>query len=209
MTITISDEDWGQFYKLVFRVKRSIKYHDLLHGHFEFWSNFVAASYIIVGGLVVAVGGEIQQITSAGLFILSSTSAILIIFKFQRRNQVHMSLRQQYQKLDVWLKNVEVLEEITADNIVHGNKRLADIEIDEPTVLRVLNIVCYNETVIALKYHDADYYDVPAHRRWICKFGNFGTHENFKKTKPPILNTEETQQMQLNQVGHDKGEAAA
>ena len=188
--MTSEDQTWDEFQHLVFGVKVSIKYHDYLQGHYKFWANVIASVFIVVGGLIVAFGGGNDYITNAGLFVLSSTSALLSILKLRDNYHLHLSLRKQFQKLDTWLKNVEVQDRITPEVIVEGNSRRADIEIDEPTMLRVLSILCHNETVISLGYQHGRYYEIPTAQRLFCKFRDIGKFDDFKVTNPPILSQE-------------------
>ena len=187
--MTVNENNWKEFDNLLFSVRVSIRYHDHMQKHYIFWSVLIATAIVIGGGLIVALGTDVSKVTTASLFVLSSSGALVQLFRLHERYHSHKNLRQQFQKLSMWLKNVEVTDQITPDNIAEGNKRRTEIEVDEASVLRVLAIVCHNETVIALGIKDGRFYQIPWYRRLFCKFSDFGTHENFKLIKPPILIT--------------------
>ncbi len=140
--------------RLWIAVRISAKYHDLRQGHFGWLSDSITFSSILLGLTSVylfAINSELAICWKlAPGFIVATINAISLVFKFREKYQTHIELRRRFQNLDVWLTNLQINDGITADAITEGNVKRTEIEVNEPKTLRVLAVMCHNETVISM-----------------------------------------------------------
>ena len=88
----------------------------------------------------------------APLAAITVISSLLLVFRLGDKAPMYMSLRVQFEKLAAYLKSLEVEREVSEKTVAERVKRRAEIEIDEPKVLRVLETRCLNETNQAMGY---------------------------------------------------------
>ena len=148
------EEITHQFEKLLFSVQRSRRYHHYRQRYFnrlDFWAGFattlMSASIFVLGvaqqrlPLLIVAG-----ITAVGkLFVLAGQTT--------RRAVLHNGLYADFTALERDMTRAG--EGITSEQLKDFMARRLEIEINEPPSLRVLDLMCHNEQVIA-GGHDRD-----------------------------------------------------
>lgn len=119
----------------------------------------------------------LKPIQYVPLLAITVINSLLLVFRLGDKAQLHTSLRIQFQKLAVYLKNLEIKGELSSDAIAEGNQRRAEIEVDEPKTLRVLDTRCHNETNQALGYKH-NYFHLTKWQTFWSKYWDVGTLSN-------------------------------
>lgn len=159
---------------LLFDVRRSIRYHQRRRRYFDGRSRFTNATPIILGSTVV--GSIISN--SIGIGILSIALALVVGFVIWdvvtgtvMMSRLHWDLAKRFIALEKHLIGMKDPEE---DEIIEATGIYLDIEADEPPILRVLNILCFNEVVLGEGYPVTELYHVPLYKKIFSHLINLG-----------------------------------
>lgn len=143
--------DTGLF-KLLFNVRRSIRYHDRRRAFYERMHQITGVlTILLAGGVLFELAGSGETVWWLKLLglIAAVFSAIDIIIGYARQANRHADLRKRFSALEI---AVNTGEKSVAD---YTNDRLL-IEQDEPPVYRALDLLCQNEQLVAQGYSRAD-----------------------------------------------------
>ncbi len=148
-----------KYYKTLYGVRRSIRYHQRRRSYFEFLNNCIMFWHIVAGSsTVVFLFGNISQWGGAGIAGSSALLAALnLVLGIPRRMTWHATLSQKFAQLEHDMSPFE--DNLTIDPTVESRfrqKRL-EIEADEPPKLRVIDLLCHNELVQSTYTHDKVY----------------------------------------------------
>ena len=138
-------------YGLLFDVRRSIKYHDVRRGFYEWWHKFTNVVTILMAGSVLF---DIAKDGSSAwwLTLLGVVAAVMAIFDmvvgYSARAAGHTLLRGEFCDLE---RQILVGDLSDATWKKHQIRRL-DIEKDEPPIYKVLDGLCRNEILKAFKF---------------------------------------------------------
>lgn len=141
-----------ELFKLLFNVRRSIRYHDRRRAFFERMHQITGVLTILLAGGVwfeLAGSGEPAWWLKLIGLVAAVFSAIDIIIGYARQANRHADLRRRFCALEI---AVNTGGKPVAD---YANDRLA-IEQDEPPVYRALDLLCQNEQLVAQGYSRAD-----------------------------------------------------
>ena len=182
----------GEFDDLYFAARRSVKYHEYRQRHFKFWTDFFTFLNIMLGALtlyLVAYADELMLVEYGSMpvklipaIIITVLNSIILVYKLNDKAQLHTSLRVQFQKLAVYLKKLEIEDRMDGDAVARGIKRRVKIEVDEPPVLKVLNVICHNETNQSLGYSYGNY-KIGRFQKLFAKYFDVGSM-TFDKLEP-------------------------
>lgn len=142
----MSDAQWD----LLFNIHRSIRYHDKRKAFFELLHRGTNVITILFAGNVLFMathpdaGGDPGWLTAIALFG-SILATIDLVIGYASRASLHSVLRQKFCDLEIAIR---CTPEDNLDIAALTRQRL-EIEKDEPSIYRALDLVCYNECVNA------------------------------------------------------------
>lgn len=159
-----STETGSEFYQQLFGVRRSVRYHQRRRSYFESWHGCIATLQVISGSSALAVLVAEGALNTLGIFLTAVPpllAAIDLVFGTTRRATLHAALGRQFSQLEADM----VLHEADRDSV--PQETLADfkarrlvIEADEPSKLRVVDLLSHNDLVRGTYTHG-----------WIYKVG--------------------------------------
>ena len=173
----------SEFDQLSFAVIRSVKYHEYRQRHFKFWIDLFTFLNIVLGMLTVylfahsqsleLILGSFTALKFAPGIAIAIVSSLMLVFRLSDKAQLHTSIRVDFQKLAVDLRNLDVENRVDATTVSEGSKRRTEIEVNEPPVLRVLDVRCHNETNQAMGY-DHGYRRIRWYQKPFAKYFDLG-----------------------------------
>lgn len=177
---------------LKFAVKRSLRYHDYRQQYYKHWHDSVIFITIVLGILsmyLIAFGDELVKpvaelpwyAKAAPPFAIAVLNSLQLVFRFGDKYQLHKDLRVKFQKLDFYVKDLDIRGNINEETVQNGSAQRAEIEIDEPRTMQVLNVICHNEVNQALGYKH-NYFYIKWYQKLFARFGDIGSL-NFKEIK--------------------------
>ncbi len=163
MTESLDDKT----YKLLFSVRRSVRYHDRRRRFYEVW-NTVTVAAATIGGSAAVVGFLYEAapdwLPAAISAFIAVVGAIDLSVGTARRADHHGSLARQFIAVEREFAHGRSLDDDEHERLVGERLR---IEATEPTVLRLLDVLCHYELLRSLG--DADKHpSVPWHRRLLA-----------------------------------------
>ena len=171
-------------HKLLFGVRRSIRYHhrrtvffDRLHKISTFLSALAGTATV---ASVLAKAPSILSITFAAAVAIFSV--IDLVFGTAQSARLHNDLARRFIALE---KTLISLDSPTEKDITEMTARRLDIETDEPPPLKVLDSMCHNELLRAMGYDKNHYLKIGWFQRRLAQFVDLGEH---KIMKPPAPN---------------------
>lgn len=146
--MTIDDMDDTQ-YALLFRVRRSIRYHDRRRAFFEVLHRITSVLTILIAGSILFEIGSDQTMTAFWLTGLSVIAAVLaavdMVIGYASHAALHRDLKVRFCDLET-----EIL--IGGESSAEWDKYQASvlrIERDEPPIYRALDLLCRDEVLVA------------------------------------------------------------
>lgn len=151
----MEDKIRSDFYKLLFGVRRSIRYHHrrrLFFDRLHQISTFLSA---VTGTATVA--SLLADASSLALFFgicVAIFSVIDLVVGAAQAARLHHDLAKKFIGLE---KAMTACKNPGEGDMIHFKNERLDIESEEPPVLKVLDAICHNELIRALG-HDPKYY---------------------------------------------------
>ena len=166
--------------RLLWGVRRSVRYHDRRHGFHE---RFHAAVifFAMVGGsaTVVAFGTAIGESLPLELRLLPAAlvtvlSAIDLVVGTMRKAWLHADLKRRFIEIerDALRAGADAPDEV----LLELEARRLQVETDEPPVLRVLDAICHNELLRAEGYPRDRQVPIGFWQRRFAQFFDFREH---------------------------------
>lgn len=146
-TAELNDEQ----FKLLFNVRRSIRYHDRRRAFFDLLHQVTSVMTILMAGSVlfeVARPGDNPVWMILLSIIAALFAAVDMAVGFARRGNEHKMLRSRFADLEIAMLLSDLADPDWKD---HKKERLC-IEKDEPPVYVVLDLLCHNELLVAMGY---------------------------------------------------------
>jgi len=138
----------NEIYKLLFDVRRSVRYHDRRRAFFETMHRITAVLTILMAGSVLFDLGK-PGITQGWLIALSVLAALLaaldMVLGYASKADLHRSLKKQFGELEIAI----VTDDETEDTLKFNQNKRLEIEQNEPPIYRALDRICHNEIVTA------------------------------------------------------------
>ena len=130
-----------------FDVAKSIRYHAYRRYFFEQWDRLNKIVMIISGAaVVVAVVGKSGPLTAFFAIVVAVLSAVDLVVGFDQNARRHDSLYRRFCELQ---QEIAVIRDPTAAPVADLRRKRLAIEIDEPTILDLLERRCCREEAIA------------------------------------------------------------
>lgn len=146
-----------EFDRLLFSVRRSVRYHDQREGFFLLVRHMADLLVIVFGVVTVILLAEAideDWVLDARLIIPligPVAVAIVLVTRVTEKGTLHQELKRDFIRLEQRMVGLRSSKKRTARLPVLVSDRLA-IESREPPVLRVLDTVCHNQLVHAYEY---------------------------------------------------------
>jgi len=171
----MEDKIRSDFYKLLFGVRRSIRYHHrrrLFFDRLHQISTFLSA---VTGTATVA--SLLANASSLALFFgicVAIFSVIDLVVGAAQAARVHHDLAKKFIELE---KAMTACKSPSDEDVIHFRSERLDIESEEPPVLKVLDAICHNELIRALG-HDPKYYaKIAWYQRLFAHFFDIREHK--------------------------------
>jgi hypothetical protein len=166
----------GTLHDLLFGVCRSIRYHNRRRRFFDNLQRLKTWLTLVFGSTAMAT--LLAQTSPAGtqpllpiLFtaLTSAIAALDLVVASSTRARLHADLARRFFELE---RTITLTKDPTEDNIRTWRAERLSIEADEPPILRVLDILCHNELLLAMDYPRSHLCDVPWYKRLLAPFMN-------------------------------------
>lgn len=162
-------------HKLLFSVRRSVRYHLRRRSFFEAWNTITNALAVIFGS--AAIGGGLKE-GYAPLAVVSGAlvtffSSINLVVGTVRKARVHEDLSRRFISLE---RDLIQAGEYDGLALSAFSARRLEIELDEPPILKVLDSVCHNELLRAMGYGDEHYLKIGWIQRLLRHFFDYREH---------------------------------
>ena len=135
-------------YNLLFGIQRSARYHDRRRRFYEIWAEVTAAAAAVGGSaaVILHVAGQAQAVPYLAGGI-AAIGALNMAVGTARRAGEHRDLARQFIALEGRFVGGRSLDAAELEEIRRERLR---IEGTEPTVLRLLDVLCHYEVLRAL-----------------------------------------------------------
>lgn len=145
---------------LFFHVRRSIFYHERRVGFFEFWHRLNSFLAVMLAGSFLfqyASNSPANWYTTLLGGVAATLAGFDVIVGYAKCADIHRELKRRFIDLECQM--------IVGDGesntwLGYHDKRLK-IQIDEPVVYRALDLLCHNQTVMALNCDKSDLKNIP------------------------------------------------
>lgn len=162
-----------EYDKLLFGVRKSIRYHDRRVSFFERSHEFILFFVLIGGfaGMAFALTSAFPSNEKLGILpglIVSTLAAIDLVVGTSRKAHLHDKMKLRFQNLEIDMTHGSN----KSGNTAKWKKKRLQIEAEEPPVLRVLDALCHNELLRAMGYPKMtkDYASVSTFQRVVSHF---------------------------------------
>lgn len=162
-------------HKLLFNVRRSVRYHNRRRRFFDRAHLFTSAlSVIFSSAAIMTLLGEWGKWWTVGAAaVVTVVSAIDLVVGNARMARLHEGLARRFIELE---KRMAVKGTMTEEDIRKLSCLRLEIEKDEPPVLRVLDTLCYNELMRAMGYDPAKFKKVSLLQRTFAQWFDLREH---------------------------------
>jgi len=165
-----------EYNKLLFGVRRSIRYHNrrrLFFDRLHKISTFLSAlSGTATFASVLAKAGPFWTLTFAAS--VAVFSAADLVLNTSEKARLHHDFARNFFELE---KEMIKCENPSQEDISRFTLRRLDIEAEEPPVLKVLDAICHNELLRALGYDRSYYADIKWYQRLFANFFDICEHK--------------------------------
>lgn len=164
--------------RLLFRVRKSIRYHDIRRAFLSYVEGSVKVLGLVIGSAVFTknFGGHVWVDWLALVFV--ALTALTIVRRYGYQHYLHDSLYKEFVTLEK--KFLDVPEEPSEEALNGIEKDILSAEFREPPLYSALNRYCHNEVVRVYRY-DADEEDLKWFHPYLMNFFKF---KNLPGAKP-------------------------
>jgi len=159
-------------HNLLFEIRRSIRYHNYRKRFFE-WFHNLAAFLTAISGTAIFVTVLAEQVSPVLQMVLAAVVAIFstidLVIASPAKSREYEDLSRRFIALE---KEIMVSENKDSKffNTIQAEK--LSIEADEPPHLRILNAVCFNETVTAMGLNQDAHVKIEWYQRLFMNFAD-------------------------------------
>lgn len=159
----------GDWFGLIFDVRRSVRYHMRRTRFFDHFHSFTNAIGVIAGsGAAVSVLTGHSTLTIWMGLIVAISSAVDLVVGTGQMARLHNDLAKRFIQLE---------KEMIIENDPPGEERIKEfisrrlgIEEDEPPILRTLDRLCYNELKRSMGYSEKEMIKIPRIQKALAQF---------------------------------------
>jgi len=158
-------------YKLLFGVRRSIRYHNRRILFYEHIHKMATAFALLSGSAtVIAVLGKMGAFwTTSFALIVVIFSAIDLVVGPDKAARMHNGLARKFFNLE---KSIITEKNITEETLAYFSAERLDIEMNEPPIKKVLDSMCHNELCRAMGIEEYSV-KIKWYQRIFCQFFDF------------------------------------
>ena len=163
-----------KYRKLLFGVRRSVRYHDKREGFFSTIRQLVdVAVFLSSSSAIFALAMIVKNVWSPWVLALfpiipAVASCIALVFRVGDMAATHKQLKQEFIRLEQ--KMIAIENSATAKQVRKRNQERLSLEAREPPQLRVLSRICHNELARATGYGKKHKYPVAPWQRLLAHF---------------------------------------
>ena len=162
-------------YDLLFSIRRSVRYHQRRRRFYENWNSITVASAAIgssaaAAAFAVGVGWSAFPVIISGL--VAFLSAFDLAIGTARSGDLHAELARKFNSLEQRFAHGKNLDDSEVEQITKGR---LEIETNEPTTLRLLDILCHFELLRSA----GDKRQYPAIRWWRRKLAHWLSQDDY------------------------------
>ena len=156
-------------YKLLFGVRRSIRYHTRRRLFFDRLNKFSTFLAALAGTATVAsvLAKCPRPWTVAFAVAVTVFSVIDLVIGTAQASRLHHDLAKQFIDLE---KDLISLQDPSQEDIKRLTGRRLDIEQNEPPPLKVLDSICHNELLRAMNYSKDYFVQIKWYQRLLSQF---------------------------------------
>ena len=164
---------------LLFEVRVSVRYHSRRQGFFQTCHSLVMAVVVLFGSATIAafasalVEGWPLWAKLAPSVLASVLGTFDLVIGFTEKAARHGDWMREFIRLERQLEAIR--GEATDEDLAKITDERLGIESGEPTVLHVLNAICYNEMVRAMGYGDK--VKISTVQRLLAQFFDWREHQ--------------------------------
>ncbi|WP_413220141.1 hypothetical protein [Tritonibacter mobilis] len=159
--------DWA---KLVFSLRRSSRYHRARERFFDSWARRISFFSVVTGtAAFTSVMADFGQAWSAGAALaVAVAQAVDLVASPSKNAKLHADLARRFIVLEQ--KALKVEFELSDRNVTQLQSERLDIELEEPPVLRWLNIKMHNEVNRAEHGIETLPQPIPWYQAWVIDY---------------------------------------
>ncbi|MFM8332628.1 MAG: hypothetical protein ACKN9T_13140 [Candidatus Methylumidiphilus sp.] len=165
-----------EWHRLLFGVRRSIRYHQKRIAFYSFCNTITNVLVLICSSAAFSLllANRQDKISMyCSLFVTIITTVELIIGT-TRKSVLHESLKRRFINLEQEIMNTE--ETKTKQKYTKFYKERLFIETDEPPPLRVLDAICHNELMRSMGYDKSGLATIKWYQRLFSQFIDIKSH---------------------------------
>ncbi len=172
--------DLSKIDKLLFGIRRSIRYHNRRRAHYDRLHNLSMFLSALAGTAIIAsILGKMGSPWALVLAALVTVFSILdLIVGTTKMARLHHDLVRRFISLE---KKIVTSADQPDDGYAEYWSERLDIEADEPPPMNVLNMVCHNEMLRAMGYPIEDQVEIKWYLRWFCNWFDWREHSILNK----------------------------
>jgi hypothetical protein len=166
--ILSQDTDIESFWHdLLFGVRRSVRYHNRRRRFFDNVNRWKTALTLLAGSaaMVAILGKDPQTLPLIASAFVTVVSTLDLVLATIMKARLHADLARRF--LDLERAMILVKNPTADDGREYTTQRLI-IEAEEPPILRVLDVLCHNELMLAMGYTQSDLCFVPWYKRLLA-----------------------------------------
>lgn len=152
-----------QYHKLLFGVRRSIRYHLRRCRFFDSIARATSGASLVFGSSTLAMW--VEGISTPWLAVLpalvGAASILALVYEAPRMARLHSELARRFIELEQRMTLAPTPDEVSAEYDRYLEQFAAQklaIELDEPPIHRVLDLLCRNELILAEGHDPAHLY---------------------------------------------------
>lgn len=163
---------------LRFDVNRSVRYHNRRRAFYDRFNDFSTVCALVLGSATFFVLFKELEFSAAAKAVpaglITIIASINLVMGSTRMARLHHDLAKRFIALESELSAMGSLDET---GLAHLTAARLAIEQDEPPVLRVLDTLCYNDTLRAFGYARERFIHVRWYQRWAAQFFDIEQHK--------------------------------
>ena len=177
-----------KYRKLKTDVQRSVRYHNRRRGFFRQLHAGIMFICIIMGsGSILTIGIRFNESSEWPMWlivipsvIVTIVSALDLVVGTAAKSGEYTALYRRFIELEQEM--ISSHGKCTEEDIARWTEARLNIEIDEPPIMRIVDILCHNET--ARSIGSSDMYHVPITLRMVAHFTNWGMDRIHRVDQP-------------------------
>ena len=173
-------EQMSEMDKVLFGVRRSVRYHNRRTRFFDQFSKATKFIAALSGTAAFAsfMSAAPTWLSFCLLGVVTVSSTLDLIVGSARSARLHSDLARRFFTLE---KEIIGIADPTPDHVTAITAKRLDIEAEEPPPLKVLDCICHNELLRAMGYDPSEFVEISFLQRLTANFFDHREHTIIKK----------------------------